>query len=207
MTFSKRIFDLLIAVMLLIVLMPFLLVLCLLVAILDGRPIFYFNERMQAPDRGFRLIKYRTMRSATQDSGVSGGDKKGRITRLGNFLRRTRLDETPQLLNIIKGDMSFVGPRQPLRQYVEMFPELYGQVLQSRPGVTGQASLTYHRHEERLLATCQTTAETNEVYARRCISRKAQLDLIYQKNQNLCLDVRILWLTFVDRLHLRTGKR
>jgi lipopolysaccharide/colanic/teichoic acid biosynthesis glycosyltransferase len=204
MTLSKRFFDMGLALILLVVLLPVLLGLCVLILVIDGRPVFYFNERMQTPTRAFWLVKLRTMRpAATQDSGVSGGDKTNRITRMGGFLRRSRLDETPQLYNILKGEMSFVGPRPPLRQYVQMFPQLYAQVLLSRPGVTGQASLSFHRHEERLLAACKTTQETNDVYIRRCIGRKARLDMIYQKNQSLCLDLRILWRTFADRLYPR----
>ena len=200
MTWSKRLFDLVLAVVLLVVLLPVLLGLCFLVLALDGWPVFYTQERMQTRTRAFRLIKFRTMRLSGQDSGVSGGDKNTRITRLGGFLRRSRLDETPQLWNILKGDMSFVGPRPPLREYVEIFPQLYASVLQSRPGVTGLASLTFHRHEERLLRACKTAEETNAVYARRCIPRKAVLDQIYQKNQSLCGDLVILLRTFLDRL-------
>jgi lipopolysaccharide/colanic/teichoic acid biosynthesis glycosyltransferase len=132
------------------------------------------------------------MRPAAIDSGVSGGDKAARITPAGGFLRRTRLDELPQLFNILKGDMSFVGPRPPLRRYVEACPETYAAVLRSRPGVTGLATLVFHRHEERFLAQCATPEETNRVYLRRCIPRKARLDLIYQRRQSLCLDLWIL---------------
>jgi lipopolysaccharide/colanic/teichoic acid biosynthesis glycosyltransferase len=88
--------------------------------------------------------------------------------------------------------MSFVGPRPPLRRYVEACPETYAAVLRSRPGVTGLATLVFHRHEERLLAQCATPEETNRVYLRRCIPRKARLDLIYQRRQSLCLDLWIL---------------
>ena len=126
------------------------------------------------------------------DSGVSGGDKSARITRTGRFLRKTRLDEIPQLWNVLKGDMSFVGPRPPLRQYVERFPELYAKVLQSRPGITGLATLVYHGHEERMLKPCKDATETDAVYARRCVPRKAHLDLIYQRNRNVCYDFVLL---------------
>lgn len=177
-----------------------LLALCLLVLALDGWPVFYTQERMNTPTRAFQLIKFRTMRIGGPDSGVSGGDKNTRITWLGGFLRRSRLDETTQLWNILKGEMSFVGPRPPLRQYVEIFPQLYATVLQSRPGVTGLASLMFHRHEERLLRACKTSEETDAVYTRRCIPRKARLDHIYQENQSICRDLVILWRTFMDRL-------
>ena len=92
--------------------------------------------------------------------------------------------------------MSFVGPRPPLRIYVARFPVLYGRVLQNRPGVTGLASLHFHRQEERLLARCRTAQETDEVYTRRCIPRKARLDLIYQHRRTLCLDIAIIGQTF-----------
>lgn len=196
MTIGKRMLDISLALILVAILaLPFgLLVLWLW--LVEGRPVFYVSERMRAPDRPFRLWKLRTMASVARQSGVSGGDKAGRITRTGQVLRKTRLDEIPQLWNVLKGDMSFVGPRPPLRQYVERFPALYAQVLQSRPGLTGLASLTFHRHEERLLAACRTAEETDAVYARRCVPRKARLDLIYQRRRTLCLDILLLWRTF-----------
>jgi lipopolysaccharide/colanic/teichoic acid biosynthesis glycosyltransferase len=132
------------------------------------------------------------MHVVTQDTGVSGGDKTSRITRIGRILRKTRLDEVPQLWNVLKGDMSFVGPRPPLRLYVERFPALYAQVLQSRPGITGLATLSFHRHEERLLAECRSAAETDAAYARRCVPRKARLDLIYQNRRTICFDLLLM---------------
>ena len=202
MTVSKRLFDLFIAALLAIILLPLIVGLALLILIRDGRPIFYVAERMKAPDQPFNLWKFRTMRTVAQDGGVSGGDKTGRITPTGRFLRRTRLDELPQLLNILRGDISFVGPRPPLRRYVMQFPDLYGQVLQSRPGVTGLATLVYHRTEERLLAPCTTPEETEAVYVRRCVPAKARLDLIYAANRNLCFDALLMAATVFRRLPL-----
>jgi lipopolysaccharide/colanic/teichoic acid biosynthesis glycosyltransferase len=192
MTTGKRLLDLTLALVLALVLAGPAIVIALWILLRDGRPIFYLSERMRSPDRAFQLWKFRTMRVVSDDSGVSGGDKQSRITPTGRFLRRTRLDEIPQLWNVLKGDMSFVGPRPPLRQYVERFPAIYRQVLKSRPGVTGLATLHFHRHEERLLRTCRTPEETNRVYEQRCIPRKAQLDLIYQRRQTLCLDLILI---------------
>jgi len=96
--------------------------------------------------------------------------------------------------------MSFVGPRPPLRQYTEKFPDLYGQVLRSRPGVTGLATLHYHRHEERLIASATTAEETETIYATRCVPRKAKLDLIYQRHASVCFDIVILWQTLAKVL-------
>lgn len=195
MTIRKRIFDLFFAALLVVVLGPILLGLLVWLLIRQGRPLFYVAERMTTPTRAFALWKLRTMQVATDDAGVSGGDKNTRITPMGAWLRRRRLDEFPQLFNILKGDLSFVGPRPPLREYVERYPEIYHQVLQSRPGVTGLASITYHQHEAALLARCQTAQETDAVYTRICIPAKARLDLIYQRHQNTCFDFDLVFQT------------
>ena len=158
----------------------------------QGAPIFYAAERMKDTEHTFRLLKFRTMSVVDSDQGVSGGHKSSRITPLGARMRSKRLDELPQLWNILKGDISFVGPRPPLREYVEKFPELYGQVLRNRPGVTGLASVKFHRHEEKLLALAATQAETESIYTRICIPKKAQLDLIYQHHVSVCFDILIL---------------
>lgn len=192
MTWQKRLLDLALATLLTLVLaIPFALVLVVLLW-REGRPLFYVAERMKAPGQPFPLWKLRTMTVARADSGVSGGDKSARITATGRFLRRTRLDEVPQLWNVFRGDMSFVGPRPPLRLYTERFPDLYARVLQSRPGVTGLATLHFHAHEERLLAACRSPEETDAVYSRRCVPRKAALDLIYQRHQSVCFDLRLI---------------
>ncbi len=202
MTPAKRLVDLVLAVVLMALLAaPFgLLVLWLWAR--EGRPVFYVAERMRAPGRPFLLWKLRTMSVVPPEAGVSGGNKAARITATGRLLRRSRLDEVPQLWNILKGDMSFVGPRPPLRLYVERFPALYARVLRSRPGVTGLATLTFHRHEEALLAKCRTSAETDTVYARRCVPRKARIDLIYQRRRSIWMDFRLMWLTFARAVKL-----
>jgi lipopolysaccharide/colanic/teichoic acid biosynthesis glycosyltransferase len=195
MTPPKRMMDLLLALVLLPVLLPVMLGVALMIAISDGRPVLYRSERMQSPQRGFTLYKFRTMRSSATDSGVTGADKSNRISRLGAFLRRTRLDELPQLWNILKGDISFVGPRPPLRHYVELYPDLYAQVLRNRPGVTGLATLAYHRTEAQILSQTTTAAQTEAVYCRRCIPRKARLDLIYGRQRTLAFDAKLMLAT------------
>lgn len=192
MTPAKRLMDIALAVLLAALLMPAILVIAVLIVIRDGRPVFYLSERMKTPQQGFQLWKFRTMTVVERDSGVSGGDKAARITPLGARLRRFRLDELPQLFNILRGDMSFVGPRPPLRRYVELCPGLYARVLQNRPGVTGLATLIFHRTEERLLARCRNAAETEAVYLRRCVPVKARLDLIWARNRNICYDAKLI---------------
>lgn len=198
-TALKRTLDVLLGLTLLaLLIIPFgLLLLWLLLH--EGRPLFHVAERMQTPQRSFRLLKLRTM-ALTQpgtEQGVSGGHKSPRISPFCRMLRRTRLDELPQLWNVLRGDMSFVGPRPPMREYVERFPDLYARVLQSRPGLTGFGSLYFHQREERLLAACRTPEETDAVYVRVCIPRKAQLDLLYQRRRSLCLDVRLMCQTIL----------
>ncbi|WP_420569102.1 sugar transferase [Thalassovita sp.] len=202
MTLSKRMFDILAALVLLSILWPLAMGLSLWILLREGRPVLYLSERMKTPDQGFQLWKFRTMTVADRDEGVSGGHKASRITPTGAFLRKYRLDEIPQIWNVLRGDISFVGPRPPLRRYVDQFPELYGRVLRSRPGITGMATLVYHRHEEKLLAECSDAKQTEDVYRRRCVPQKARLDLIYQNRRTLCLDALLMLKTVFRRIKI-----
>lgn len=192
MTLPKRLFDMTLALCLCALLAPVLAGIALWLRGAQGRGVLYAAVRIGQGGRAFTLWKFRTMVPARGDSGVSGGDKTCRITAPGRVLRRFRLDELPQLWNILRGEMSFVGPRPPLRDYVDRFPALYGRVLRTRPGVTGLATLVFHRHEARLLAGCVKPSETDAVYARRCVPRKARLDLIYADHASLCFDLALM---------------
>lgn len=205
MTLRKRLFDLFFAGLLVIILGPVILVLMIYIYTKQGRPLFYVAQRMKTPDQPFGLIKFRTMTVVEEDQGVSGAHKAARVTPVGAKLRAKRLDEFPQLFNILKGDLSFVGPRPPLREYVERFPEVYAEVLKSRPGVTGLATIRFHKHEEKLLARCTTAAQTDDVYCRICVPRKAKLDLIYQRHQNVCYDFDLVFQT-IGNLFRRTKR-
>jgi len=195
MTRAKRLFDLFFVCLFAAILLPMLTMLVIWLWVRQGLPIFHGSERMCSAAKSFTLWKLRSMTVVENDSGVSGGDKTARVTPAGQLLRRTRLDEVPQILNILRGDISFVGPRPPLRQYVERFPELYAQVLRSRPGVTGLASLVFAAHEERLLARARSPQETDAIYARVCVPRKARIDLIYQRRRTMRLDLWLMLLT------------
>lgn len=203
MTLGKRIFDIVGALGLIVLLAPVYLTLAILIALRDGRPVLYVAERMKTPTKGFGLWKFRTMTPDDKDAGVSGGNKSHRITRTGAFMRKYRLDEVPQLWNILRGDISFVGPRPPLRRYVEAYPEIYSEVLRSRPGVTGLATLAFHKREEALLRVCETAEETEAVYVRRCIPVKARLDLIYARRRSLCFDMRLMLATVIRSVSFR----
>lgn len=195
MTWRKRAYDLFFTGLLIVILGPVILWLIIYIWCKEGRPIFYAAERMKTPEQSFRLWKFRTMTVAETDQGVTGAHKASRITPTGAWLRSKRMDEFPQLWNLLKGDLSFVGPRPPLREYVDRFPDLYADVLRSRPGVTGLATIRYHHYEDRLLSKCTTATEAERVYTEICIPRKAKLDLIYQRHQNMCYDFDLVFQT------------
>lgn len=200
MTTQKRFLDIALVVLMAMPLLPFMILIAAVLWLSQGRPIFFVSERMNKVDRGFKLWKFRTMDLSQDDLKATGGHKSNRITPVGLWLRNHRMDELPQLWNILIGDISFVGPRPPLRRYVEMFPDTYKRVLQCRPGVTGLATLLYHREEERLLSQSLSDKETENIYTSRCIPRKAQLDLIYARRQNICLDIRLIAATVMRKL-------
>ena len=197
MTYRKRAFDIVFALILLVPLSVVIALVAVILLLTQGRPLFYVAPRMRAPGEQFDLLKFRTMLRDEGDFGATGAHKHWRITPIGRFLRRTRIDELPQLFNILRGDMSFVGPRPPLREYVERFPALYGQVLRNRPGVTGLATMIYHAHEDRIMASCQTAEATEAAYYRRCLPTKLRLDLIYQRRRSLRVDLWIIWHTLM----------
>ena len=194
---GRRLFDLILALVFLVPWLVIFLTLSGVVLLLDGRPVFHVSRRVKAPGSEFCLIKFRTMLTDPNDNSdkVLGGCKISRVTRFGAFLRRTRLDELPQLLNVLVGDISFIGPRPPVPYYVEKFPQLYARVLRSKPGITGMATVMFHNHEAWLLSSAQDEREVELIYEKRCIPRKAWLDAVYFEHASFALDLYILWLT------------
>ena len=133
--YVKRAFDFVVSGITLILLSPLLAAIALAVYITSGRPILFVQERIGCAFRPFRMYKFRTMRAGSRGTAITvAGDR--RITGLGRLLRATKLDELPQLWNVLRGDMSFVGPRPEVPEYVELFKERYRKVLTVRPGIT-----------------------------------------------------------------------
>ncbi len=192
--------EFILASLMAVVLVPVIALLSVVVLLFDGRPVFFVQSRMKSPDETFKLVKFRTLTVAEGEETVLGGDKLSRITPLGRILRKSRMDELPQLWNILRGDIGFVGPRPPLRRYMERFPEVYNEVLKTRPGVTGLATLRYHAKEERLMAQSRSAEEAEALYERLCIPAKARLDLLYAKHKSPCLDLRMMLATIWRRL-------
>jgi len=201
----NRPIEIFLAIALAILLAPALMAVGLAVAVLDGRPVLFLSERVGQGGRIFRLVKFRTMRNEGRPA-VNGGYNAAATSGLGTFLRRHRLDELPQLWNVLAGDMGFVGPRPPIPGLVDRAPRVYGRVLRLRPGVTGLATLTFVDHEERIMGSVTTRSEAEEVYARRCLPRKARIDLIYARRRSLALDLWLIALT-AHRVFCRPRRR
>src|SRR5690606_33636624 len=149
----KRLFDIVSSIIVLIILCPFLIIIGLLIIIESRGGMFYVQNRVGKNNRNFDLIKFRSMRPDSDKSGqLTVGNRDPRITRMGQFVRKLKIDEFPQLINVIKGDMSIVGPRPEVRKYVELYSDEQLKVLSVRPGLTDYASIEY-MDENELLAT------------------------------------------------------
>ena len=191
---TKRFLDMTSAAIGLMVLSPLLLVVATLVKLTSHGPVFFRQERMGRGGRPFFILKFRTMvQDAPRQGGpITFGDDP-RITRLGRLLRKTKIDELPQLFNVLKGDMSLVGPRPEVRRYVEMFRDDYEEILRVRPGITDLASIKY-RDEAAVLGQ---SADPEAEYVGRVLPEKIRLAKEYVERQSLLLDLTIIFRTVI----------
>ncbi|MDU8945229.1 sugar transferase [Ovoidimarina sediminis] len=194
---AKRLFDITLSAIALLLAFPVMLAIGLAIRLLDGAPVFYVSERMLAPERGFKLLKFRTMHAAKREPRPINRRDMVRVTRLGRCLRRLRLDELPQLLNVLRGEMSLVGPRPPLRAQVEKDPRLYRSLLRQKPGLTGLATLAVHGVETMRLARFRSENEAMEYHRGVLLPRKAFLEQVYSRHRSVALDAAILISTVV----------
>ena len=184
---AKRGFDLVAAALGLIVFSPLLVLGAILVLFSGTGPIFFRQERVGRRFRPFRIYKFRTMFDGAQGPPITFfGDR--RITPSGRFLRRAKLDELPQLFNVIKGEMSLVGPRPEVAPFVEQFRADYEEILRVRPGITDEASIVF-RHEDRALAQA---ADPQAYYVLEILPRKIALAKDYVRTMSLGRDLSIL---------------
>ncbi|HXG23605.1 MAG TPA: sugar transferase [Chthonomonadales bacterium] len=189
---AKRLLDVCVAGLLLLLLLPLLLLFALLVWFSSPGPVLFRQQRVGKEGRLFWLYKFRTMYVDGGGPSITAhGD--ARITPMGRWLRRWKLDELPQLLNVLRGEMSLVGPRPEVPEYVQLYTEEQRQVLNVRPGITGVTQLEF-RHEEELLAG----QEDVEAYYRQTIlPAKLRLDLRYVRERTLLGDLCLLWRTLL----------
>ncbi|MBI2820295.1 MAG: sugar transferase [Acidobacteria bacterium] len=185
----KRVFDLAASSAGLIVFSPVSLIFAALIKLEDGGPVFYRGVRVGRNGRPFRIFKFRTMvRDAETVGGSSTSGDDSRITRVGRFLRRYKLDELPQLLNVLWGDMSMVGPRPQVPWAVAGYSETERELLKLRPGITDYASLRFHNEGEIL----RGTPDPDATYMEKIHPEKMRLALRYAREQSFLLDCKIL---------------
>jgi lipopolysaccharide/colanic/teichoic acid biosynthesis glycosyltransferase len=153
----------------------------------DGGPVLYEQVRVGRSFRRFRVCKFRSMVPDADRDGLLTAPGDSRLTRVGRWLRQYKLDELPQLFNVLKGDMQLVGARPEVERYVQMFRPQYAVILQERPGITDPATLAYRREEQIFSAS-----RMEQQYVEEILPAKLKLSLDYQMRRSLLSDVRIL---------------
>jgi lipopolysaccharide/colanic/teichoic acid biosynthesis glycosyltransferase len=187
----RRAFDVICASLALVLLSPVFALIALAIKLEGGGPVLFSQVRVGRNFRKFRLYKFRSMLPDAERQGspiTEPGD--ARITRVGAFLRKYKLDELPQLINILAGDMRLVGARPELERYVEMFRPQYTQLLRERPGLTDPATLAY-RHEEHILKPGDVEAQ----YVNQVLPRKLKISLEYSRRRTFLSDLRVIVMT------------
>jgi len=193
---SKRIFDIIAAMVGLVLFLPLFVAIALWVKFDSPGPVFFYQTRVGRNGKPFRIIKFRTMVIEAETRGPKITiDGDSRVTRSGAFLRRWKFDEIPQLINVLVGDMSLVGPRPEVPEYVAYYPgDMREKVLSVRPGITDYASLMF-RHEDRILAKSD---DPLQVYVDKVLPQKLEYAAYYVDHRNLWLDIKILLKTLAS---------
>lgn len=182
-----HVFDGLCAAVGLLILSPLFAVIAAAIKFDDGGPVFYLHDRVGTNFRHFRVRKFRSMVLGADRDGSLTASEDSRLTRIGRLLRRYKLDELPQLFNVLTGDMQLVGVRPEVDRYVQMFRPQYAVLLQDRPGITDPAALAY-RHEDRILSA----SRIEQQYVGEILPAKLKLSLDYQQHRTFWSDLRIL---------------
>ena len=189
----KRLFDIIASGLGLIVLSPLFAILAVWIKSDSKGPVFYRQTRVGKGNKDFRLFKFRSMRPNSDKHGlITVGGHDPRVTRSGYYIRKYKLDELPQLINVFKGDMSLVGPRPEVRKYVDMYTTEQMRVLSVRPGITSLASIHY-RNENDILAISD---DPDKCYIEQVMPDKLSIDLKYVDQANLWNDIKLIFLTF-----------
>lgn len=189
----KRLFDIVASGLGLLFLSPLFLVLAIWIILDSPGPVFYRQVRVGRHNKDFRIFKFRSMRVGADKQGlITVGGHDPRITRSGYFIRKYKLDEFPQLINVFVGDMSLVGPRPEVRKYVDMYTAEQMHVLDVRPGVTSLASIRY-RNENELLDKAE---DPDQFYIDVIMQDKLAIDLEYVRNVSFWYDIKLIFRTF-----------
>lgn len=192
----KRIIGLILAIILFIFLIPFYLIVSLAIIIDSGFPVFYRAERGGYRGKVFKIFKFRTMvPNADKIGGGTTALNDPRITSIGELLRKTKLDETPQLINIIRGEMSFIGPRPELLRYVEKYDNAEKEILEVRPGITDYSSIKFINLDEIV-----GNNNADEIYEKNVLGKKNKLRIRYAREVSLIVDIIIFFQTIIKTL-------
>lgn len=188
----KRLFDIAVSLVVLVIGFPFALIVAAIIVADSPGSVFYVQNRVGRGNTDFRLLKFRTMRTDADKSGLlTVGGRDPRTTRVGRFLRKYKIDEFPQFLNILAGDMSVVGPRPEVRKYVDMYSPEQMKVLSVRPGLTDYASIKYVDENE-ILAKSDDPEQT---YINVIMPDKLRLNIEYIEKMSMKEDLRIMFMT------------
>lgn len=188
----KRIFDVILSFFGLIILTPILIIISILIIMDSGWPIFYLAKRIGQNESEFTIIKFRTMKRSSDNFAITISDKDPRITSLGYILRKLKIDEFPQLINVLIGNMSFVGPRPDVKEYKNYYKELFPKYFQLKPGITSYSSIHF-ANESKLY---ENVDDPEKVYINKTIPKKVELDKKYYYKRSLVTDLEIIFKTF-----------
>ena len=187
----KRIFDIILSLFGLIILLPFMLIIAILIKLDSKGPVFFKQVRVTKNEREFKIFKYRTMRVGSDKYSQITVGKDNRITKVGVFLRKYKLDEIPQLINVLIGDMSLVGPRPEVPKYVALYTDEQKEILKVRAGITDYASIEFS-DENDLLASEE---DPEKAYIEKVMPKKIELNKKYITEISILTDIKIILLT------------
>ena len=187
----KRIFDIILSLFGLIILFPFMLMIAILIKLDSEGTVFFKQVRITKGGKEFKIFKYRTMRVGSDKYSQITVGKDDRITKIGMFLRKYKLDEIPQLINVLLGDMSLVGPRPEVPKYVAFYTDEQKEILKVRAGITDYASIEFS-DENDLLAS---EAEPEKAYIEKIMPKKIELNKKYLSEISMLTDIKIILLT------------
>ncbi len=189
----KRVFDVIVSLVILSIFLPFGIVIAIIIAFTSKGGVFYIQERIGKNSKPFGLLKFRTMSVGADKKGkLTVGMRDSRITKIGYFLRKYKLDEFPQFLNVLFGTMSVVGPRPEVKEYTDLYNESQKKVLNVKPGITDLASLEYFNENEVL----GDSDDPQKTYIEVVMPAKLELNKKYISNPSIGHDIQIMWRTF-----------
>lgn len=199
-SFFKRILDILFSSIVIILIAPLLLIVSIMIIIIDGFPVLFLQERIGKNGKPFTLIKFRSMSvESNKYNNQFSPDQRHRVTTLGLFLRKFKIDELPQFINVLKGDISVVGPRPEVRVWVEKFSNKFDKINSIRPGITDYASIKY-RNEELILGEAEDPIKK---YNDSILPEKMAINIEYVDNHSFFLDLRIIFSTIFSVLGIK----